>query len=68
MLSAWKLYYLNEGEVLRKDILTMSSLSNLEFTALGISGKNDLSWVLDAEIHLNLMGFGDIIKEETLHP
>nr|XP_009763091.1 PREDICTED: uncharacterized protein LOC104215050 [Nicotiana sylvestris] len=30
----------------------MSNLSKLEFVALDISGKNYLSWVLDAEIHL----------------
>ncbi|XP_069148183.1 uncharacterized protein [Solanum lycopersicum] len=30
----------------------MSNLSKLEFVTLDISGKNYLSWVLDAEIHL----------------
>ena len=30
----------------------MSNLSKLEFVALDISGKNYLSWVLDAEIDL----------------
>ncbi|XP_009596404.1 uncharacterized protein [Nicotiana tomentosiformis] len=30
----------------------MSNLSKFEFVALDISGKNYLSWVLDAEIHL----------------
>ncbi|XP_016433422.1 uncharacterized protein LOC107759929 [Nicotiana tabacum] len=30
----------------------MSNLSKLEFVVLDISGKNYLSWVLDAEIHL----------------
>ncbi|XP_009798432.2 uncharacterized protein [Nicotiana sylvestris] len=30
----------------------MSNLSKLEFVALDITGKNYLSWVLDAEIHL----------------
>jgi hypothetical protein len=30
----------------------MSNLTKLEFVALDISGKNYLSWILDAEIHL----------------
>ena len=41
----------------------MSNLSNIEFVALDISGKNYLSWVLDAEIHLDSMGLGDTIKQ-----
>ncbi|XP_070029805.1 uncharacterized protein LOC107804743 [Nicotiana tabacum] len=39
----------------------MSNLSKLEFVALDISGKNYLSWVLDAEIHLAAKGFGNTI-------
>ncbi|XP_019261320.1 PREDICTED: uncharacterized protein LOC109239234 [Nicotiana attenuata] len=39
----------------------MSNLSKLEFVALDISGKNYLSWVLDAEIHLAAKGLGDTI-------
>ncbi|XP_048497916.2 uncharacterized protein LOC125496488 [Beta vulgaris subsp. vulgaris] len=31
----------------------MSNLTKLEFAALDITGKNYLSWVLDAEIHLD---------------
>ncbi|KAH1063936.1 hypothetical protein J1N35_028923 [Gossypium stocksii] len=31
----------------------MSNLAKLEFAALDILGKNYLSWVLDAEIHLD---------------
>ena len=31
--------------------------------ALGISGKNYLSWVLDVEIHLNVMNLKVTIKE-----
>ena len=31
--------------------------------ALGISGKNYLSWVLDVEIHLNVMNLRVTIKE-----
>ncbi|XP_049391445.1 uncharacterized protein LOC125855785 [Solanum stenotomum] len=41
----------------------MSNLSKLEFLALDISGKNYLSWVLDAEIHFTAKGLGDIIIE-----
>ena len=39
----------------------MSNLTKLEFVALVISGKNYLSWVLDAEIHLAAKGLGDTI-------
>nr|GEW87091.1 putative RNA-directed DNA polymerase [Tanacetum cinerariifolium] len=38
-------------------------MSNLEFLALDITDKNDLSWVLDAEIHLNANGIEDMINE-----
>ncbi|CAL1376498.1 unnamed protein product [Linum trigynum] len=41
----------------------MSNLSKLEFVALDVTGKNYLSWVLDAEIHLAANGLGDTIKE-----
>nr|GEX00027.1 uncharacterized protein [Tanacetum cinerariifolium] len=41
----------------------MSNLAKLEFMALDITSKNYLSWVLDAEIHLNANGIGDTIKE-----
>ena len=43
----------------------MSNLTKLEFVALDISGKNYISWILDAEIHLNAMNFGATIKEEN---
>ncbi|XP_070025423.1 uncharacterized protein [Nicotiana sylvestris] len=36
-------------------------LVKLEFVALDISGKNYLSWVLDAEIHLAAKGLGNTI-------
>ena len=39
----------------------MSNLTKLEFVALVISGKNYLSWVLDAEIHLAAKGLDDTI-------
>ncbi|XP_075112107.1 uncharacterized protein LOC142182082 [Nicotiana tabacum] len=41
----------------------MSNLSKLEFVALDISGKNYLSWVLDAEIHLVIKYFGNTITQ-----
>ncbi|XP_021838059.2 uncharacterized protein [Spinacia oleracea] len=41
----------------------MSNLAKLKIVALDITGKNYLSWVLDAEIHLDAKGFGDTIKE-----
>ena len=41
----------------------MSNLTKLEFVALDISGKNYLSWILDAEIHLEAMNHGDTIKD-----
>ena len=41
----------------------MSNIAKLEFAALDISGKNYLSWILDAEIHLDAMNLGNIIKE-----
>nr|KYP39270.1 hypothetical protein KK1_039448 [Cajanus cajan] len=43
----------------------MSNIAKLEFVALDITGKNYLSWILDAEIHLDAMGLGDSIKEEN---
>ncbi|XP_070039269.1 uncharacterized protein [Nicotiana tomentosiformis] len=43
----------------------MSNLSKLEFVALDISGKSYMSWVLDAEIHLDVMGLADIIKDKN---
>ncbi|XP_040930070.1 uncharacterized protein [Gossypium hirsutum] len=39
----------------------MQYLAKLEFAALDISGKNYLSWVLDAEIHLDAKGLGNTI-------
>jgi hypothetical protein len=43
----------------------MSNLTKLEFVALDISGKNYLLWILDAEIHLEAMNLGDIIKDSN---
>ena len=42
-------------------VRSMANLTKLEFTALDISGKNYLSWVLDAEIHLDAKGLGNAI-------
>ncbi|XP_021858017.2 uncharacterized protein [Spinacia oleracea] len=41
----------------------MSNLTKFEFAALDITGKNYLSLVLDAEIHLHAKDLGDTIKE-----
>ncbi|XP_070029547.1 uncharacterized protein [Nicotiana sylvestris] len=35
-----------------------------KFVALKISSKNYMTWVLDAEIHLDAMGLGDAIKDK----
>ena len=40
----------------------MSNITKLEFAALDISGKNYLSWILDAEIHFDAMNLGNTIK------
>ena len=42
----------------------MSNITKLEFVALNISGKNYLSWILDAEIHLVAMNLGNTIKKK----
>lgn len=39
----------------------MSNLAKLEFTALDITGVNYLSWILDAQIHLDARGLGNTI-------
>ena len=41
----------------------MSNLTKLEFVVLDISGKNYLSWVMDAEIHIDVINLGNTIKE-----
>ena len=41
----------------------MANLTKIEFAALDINGNNYLSWVLDAEIHLDAMNLGETIKE-----
>ena len=42
----------------------MLNLTKLEFVALDISGKNYLSWILDADIHLTAMNLGNTIQEK----
>ena len=41
----------------------MSNLTKLEFVALDFSGNNYLSWILDAEIHLDVLNLRETIKE-----
>ncbi|KAK9670343.1 hypothetical protein RND81_13G195300 [Saponaria officinalis] len=41
----------------------MSNISKLEFLALDISGKNYLSWILDAEVHLSAASLRNTITE-----
>ncbi|XP_070056846.1 uncharacterized protein [Nicotiana tomentosiformis] len=43
----------------------MSNISKLEFVTLDILGKSYMSWVLDANIHLDAMGMIDTIKEKN---
>jgi hypothetical protein len=43
----------------------MTNLTKLEFVAIDISGKNYLSWTLDAEIHLTANNLGDTIKDKN---
>ena len=43
----------------------MANLTKIEFAALDINGNNYLSWVLDAEIHLDAMNLGETIKERN---
>ena len=43
----------------------MSNITKVEFATLDISGKNYLSWILDAEIYLAAMNLRNIIKKEN---
>ncbi|XP_070057526.1 uncharacterized protein [Nicotiana tomentosiformis] len=43
----------------------MTDIMKKKFVALKISGKNYMTWVLDAEIHLDAMGLGDAIKDKN---
>ncbi|KAL2231268.1 UNVERIFIED_CONTAM: hypothetical protein Sindi_1721200 [Sesamum indicum] len=44
----------------------MANLTKLDFVALDVSGKNYLSWVLDAELHLASSKLGETIKENIV--
>ena len=41
----------------------MSNLTNFNFMALDISGRNYISWILDAKVHVTFMNLGETIKE-----
>ncbi|XP_074290138.1 uncharacterized protein LOC141616880 [Silene latifolia] len=43
----------------------MSNLTKLEIDALDITGQNYLSWMLDAELHLDAKALGETIKENN---
>ncbi|XP_073132701.1 uncharacterized protein [Henckelia pumila] len=43
----------------------MANITKFEFEALDISGKNYLSWILDAEVHLVSKDLGNTIKEKN---
>ncbi|CAN0925179.1 hypothetical protein LINGRAHAP2_LOCUS34611, partial [Linum grandiflorum] len=50
--------YQHEALYFSGDLRRMSNIAKLEFVALDVSGKNYLSWILDAEIHLQANGLG----------
>ena len=41
----------------------MTNITKLEFMTLDLLGKNYIPWILDIEIHLDAIGFGDTIEE-----
>lgn len=43
----------------------MSNILKDEFDVLNIFGINYSSWILDAELHLELMDLADIIKDDN---
>ncbi|XP_070048992.1 uncharacterized protein [Nicotiana tomentosiformis] len=43
----------------------MTNITKRKFVALKTSGKKYMTWVLDAEIHLDAMGLGDAIKDKN---
>ncbi|XP_068314882.1 uncharacterized protein [Pyrus communis] len=43
----------------------MTNLAKLDFVVLDITGKNYLTWVMDARIHLGAGNLEDTIKEDT---
>ncbi|PIN02186.1 hypothetical protein CDL12_25301 [Handroanthus impetiginosus] len=42
----------------------MANLAKFEFVPLDISGKNYLSWMVDAKMHLDAMGLENTIVEK----
>ncbi|CAN1147030.1 hypothetical protein LINPERHAP2_LOCUS15620, partial [Linum perenne] len=46
-------------------VYSMSNLTKLDFVALDVTGNNYLSWVLDAEIHLQANALGETIKDDN---
>ncbi|GJT16945.1 hypothetical protein Tco_0875651 [Tanacetum coccineum] len=46
----------------------MSNLSKLEFSALNVTGKNYMPWVLDVKMHLESMGIAKTIIENNNNP
>lgn len=44
----------------------MANITKLEFVALDVTGKNYLSWTLDAEMHLAAMGLADTIEQNNV--
>ncbi|XP_068304360.1 uncharacterized protein [Pyrus communis] len=43
----------------------MENLAKLDFVTLNITGKNYLTWVMDAKIHLEAGNLGETIKEDN---
>jgi len=43
----------------------MSNLVKFKFVTLGVAKNNYLYWILNVEIHLDVMGFGDAMKERN---
>jgi hypothetical protein len=43
----------------------MLNLTKLEFVTLDVFSNNYVSWILDAEIHLEVMNLGNTIKENN---
>ncbi|XP_068344113.1 uncharacterized protein [Pyrus communis] len=43
----------------------MANLAKLDFVALDITGKNYLTWIMDAKIHLEAGNFEETIKEDN---
>lgn len=41
----------------------MKNLNKLEFMTIDITSKNDLSWIFDVKIHLDIIGLEDTIKD-----